>query len=65
MAGVSVGRYFFAFDCEEIDLAYANWEHCELLPILECFSRGQFVGLKTLRLVMLLLYTPRRDASSF
>ena len=58
MAGVSVGGLFFAFDCEEIHLKSAKRSEQELLPLLECFSRGEFTRVKTLKLVMPLHCTP-------
>ncbi len=61
MAGVSVGGRFFAFDCEEINLSGANLSEEELLPLLECFGRGQFTRVKTLKLVTPLYCTPHFD----
>ena len=61
MAGVSVGGRFFAFDCEEIILRGEDREELseeELLPLLHCFSRGEFTRVKKVNLVIPLHCTP-------
>ncbi len=59
MAGVSVGgRFFFAFDCETIDVDALNFSDGELLPLLECFGRGEFTRVKAMNLVVPLHCTP-------
>jgi hypothetical protein len=58
MAGVSVGDHIFAFDCEVIDLFNSNLSEEELLPLLECFGRGDFTRVVILQLVIPLHCTP-------
>jgi hypothetical protein len=60
-AGDSDGGRFFAFDCEEINLWGLGpdpFSEEELLPLLECFGRGEFARVVFLHLVMPLRCTP-------
>ena len=52
MEGVNVaGVLYIAFDCEEINVKCQNIGQAELLPLLECFSRGQFTRAKMMKMV--------------
>jgi hypothetical protein len=52
MEGVYVADVLYiAFDCEEINVKCQNIGQAELLPLLECFSRGQFTRAKMMKMV--------------
>jgi hypothetical protein len=44
---------FFALDCESINLGHRNLSEDELRPLLLSFSRGEFVRLKRMVLVLM------------
>jgi hypothetical protein len=50
-AGVSVRGSCIAFDSEDINLGDLKLGESELLPFLQCFSRGIFSRVKRLNLV--------------